>query len=145
MSGTEYAMRYATNYDLEVEMKSDDWPVKTEIDRKAMYYLLNYWIDEFGFTPEQVIDTIREDWPYFSILYTTDENEEYDISVDVDVKLRLARATAIDRETGEMYIHDERWNDDRAMLQDLELLDFDSWFAWAEDAIRYDRQFENDI
>ena len=119
-------------------MKRKEWPIKTSVDKAASHYISDYWIQELNYSVEDVVDTFWEEWPYLPILYTTTEDEKYDVYVDVDISLKISRALMIDRETGEMYMHDDLWSDNRLMLMDLELLNFGVWLNWAIDAIHAD-------
>ena len=119
-------------------MKRKEWPIKTSVDKAASHFISDYWIQELNYSVEDVVDTFWEEWPYLPILYTTTEDEKYDVYVDVDISLKISRALMIDRETGEMYMHDDLWSDNRLMLMDLELLNFGVWLNWAIDAIRAD-------
>lgn len=119
-------------------MKRKEWPIKTSVEKAASHFISDYWIQELNYSVEDVVDTFWEEWPYLPILYITTEDEKYDVYVDVDISLRISRATMIDRETGEIYIHDDLWSDSRSMLEDLELLHFQTWFEWAVDAIYAD-------
>lgn len=124
-------------------MRAKVWPLKTKTDCKAIQLLGEYWIKEFNYTPEQVIDSVWKDWPYFDILYTTTDDGE--LQVSVDLRDRFTRAELLDYQTGAIYIHDEYWVEDRTMLEDLEYLDFQSWFEWAAKAIYSDRQYEEEV
>lgn len=119
-------------------MKRKEWPIKTSVDKAASHFISDYWIQELNYSVEDVVDTFWEEWPYLPILYTTTEDEKYDVYVDVDISLKISRVLMIDRKTGEMYMHDDLWSDNRLMLMDLELLNFDIWLSWAIDAIYAD-------
>ena len=119
-------------------MKRKEWPIKTSVEKAASHFISDYWIQELNYSVDDVVDTFWEEWPYLPILYTTTEDEKYDVYVDVDISLKISRALMIDRETGEMYMHDDLWSDNRLMLMDLELLNFDIWLSWAIDAIYAD-------
>lgn len=119
-------------------MKRKEWPIKTSVDKAVSHFISDYWIQELNYSVEDVVDTFWEEWPYLPILYTTTEDEKYDVYVDVDISLKISRALMIDRETGEMYMHDDLWTDNRLMLMDLELLNFGVWLNWAIDAIHAD-------
>ena len=119
-------------------MKRKEWPIKTSVEKAASHFISDYWIQELNYSVEDVVDTFWEEWPYLPILYTTTEDEKYDVYVDVDISLKISRALMINRETGEMYMHDDLWSDNRLMLMDLELLNFDIWLSWAIDAIYAD-------
>ena len=119
-------------------MKRKEWPIKTSVEKAASHFISDYWIQELNYSVEDVVDTFWEEWPYLPILYTTTEDEKYDVYVDVDISLKISRALMINRETGEMYMHDDLWSDNRLMLMDLELLNFDIWLSWAVDAIYAD-------
>lgn len=125
-------------------MKRKEWPIKTSVDKAASHFISDYWIQELNYSVEDVVDAFWEEWPYLPILYTTTEDEKYDVQVDVDISLRISRATMINRETGEIYIHDDLWSDNRAMLEDLELLHFQTWFEWAVDSIYTDGLLDED-
>ena len=114
----------------------------TPMIARALDLIFNFWNKEYGTPLQECRKAMLEDGNYVGILYTEDDKGD-DIFIDIDLDERFARFTKVYRSgkySGDILIHDEYYANEIAMVNDLQTLDFVSWYSYAEDILVQDEK-----